>query len=74
MCQAQKVSVASVPLASSGKQVSDETTEVLHESNSASCEANQDLCEPITVSAWTKLAPRQHVSIVHEPGFHANLK
>jgi len=36
----RKVSVASVLLATSGKQVSVETIEVLHELNSASCDAN----------------------------------
>ena len=35
-----KVSVASVLLATLGKQVSVETIEVLHELNSASCDAN----------------------------------
>ena len=42
----KKVSISSVFLATSGKQVSDETTEVLHEPNFASYEANQALREP----------------------------
>jgi len=46
---------------------SDETTEVLHEPNSASCEANQALREPITVLAGTKLAPCQRISVTREP-------
>ena len=42
----RKVSIANVSLATSEKQVSVETTEVLHEPNSASCEANQALRKP----------------------------
>ena len=63
----RKVSVASVPLAIFGKQVSDETIEVLYKPNSTSCEANQALCEPITVPAGTKLAPHQRVCVAREP-------
>jgi len=40
VCKHGKASVASVLLATSAKQVSVETTEILHEPNSASCEAN----------------------------------
>jgi len=40
VCKHRKVNVASVPMATSGKQVSDETTEILHEPNSVLCEAN----------------------------------
>jgi len=70
----RKVSVAKVPLATSGKQVSVETTEVLFEPNSASCEAKQAPCEsklalrePATVPTGTKLAPRQRTNVVREP-------
>ena len=56
VCKRRKVSVASVPMATSGKQVSDKTTEVLNEPNSTSCEANQALREPITIPTGIKLA------------------
>ena len=65
--QNRKISVAKVFLATSGKQVSIETTEVLRELNTTSRKAKRALREPITVLTGTKLAPRQHTSIAREP-------
>jgi len=76
----RKVSVVRAPLAISEKLVFVETTKVLYESNTASREAKQApyepkqapyklkqaLCETITVSTETKLAPRQRVNVARE--------
>ena len=63
----REVSVARVPLATSGKQVFVKTTEVLYKPNITSREAKLTLCAPKQASHEAKQAPREPKQALREP-------
>ena len=61
----KEVSVATFPLATSWKQVSEGTNKTLYKPITVSGEAKQTLCESNTVSA-ENIASRQHINTMRE--------